>query len=75
MKKIYSEKRPMNTPKLYLKVEKNTFKSNTVYSFFVEFIPSVAFRYVRGGFGKEVNLYLSWILWTFSVTLSWMGEE
>lgn len=65
----------MNTPKPYLKVEKNTFKSNTVYSFLVEFIPSVAFRYVRGGFGKEVNLYLSWILWTFSVTLSWRGEE
>ena len=68
MKKIYSEKRPMNTPKLYLKVEKNTFKSNTVCFFLIELIPSAVFRYARGGFGKEVNLYLSWILWTFSVT-------
>ena len=65
----------MNTPKLYLKVEKNTFKSNTAYSLLVELIPSVAFRYVRCGFGKEMNLYLSWILWTFSVTLSWRGER
>lgn len=61
----------MSAPRLYLHFENETRKGENFFVFFLELIPSITFRFVRGGFGKEANLYISWLLWTFTITLSW----
>lgn len=65
----------MKVPKISLHLERGIQKGKDFFAFFFELIPSVSFRYVRGGFGKEADLYLSWLLWTFSVVLSWRKTQ
>ncbi len=52
----------------FVDIEKScTVKEDLTYAY-IEIIPNVAFRYVKAKFGKEINLYVSWLIWAFSIT-------
>lgn len=49
------------------KVENVCVKRDNLAVFILEVIPAITFRYVKGDFGMEINLYISWLVWSFSV--------
>ena len=60
----------MKHPKIKLNIENICTRRKDLIVFILEFIPSITFRYVKGKFGTEFNLYISWLIWSFSITLS-----
>lgn len=38
--------------------------------FYLALLPSVTYRHVTGDFGDEYNLYLSWLAWCVTITLT-----
>ena len=58
----------MRIGKLHFRIEKNYAIREDMTHVGVEFIPCLTFRYLKAKFGKELNLYVSWLLWVFSIT-------
>lgn len=56
--------------KVTFKIEKNYHSDKKLAYYLFELIPGIAIRYIRGEFGREENMYVSWLLWTVSVTIS-----
>ena len=61
--------------KVIFKIEKNYHSDKKVAFYLFELIPGIAFRYIRGEFGREVNMYVSWLFWTMSITLSFKNTR
>lgn len=36
----------------------------------IELLPAITFRYVDWELGREFNIYLSWLAWQFTVTMT-----
>ena len=36
----------------------------------IELLPAITFRYVDWELGRELNIYLSWLAWQFTVTMT-----
>ena len=56
-------------------IEKNYRMNNDLTFVLCELIPGISIRYIRGGFGREVNMYVSWLFWEMSITLSFKNTR
>ena len=58
--------------KVLFKAEGNCYKNekNHFRLFYLDLIPAITYRHVTGNFGYEYNLYLSWLAWCISITLT-----
>lgn len=65
----------MRIGNLHIEIEKNYASRKDFRYFCIEFIPGIAFRYVKANFGKEYNLYMSWFLWVLSITYQKRNES
>jgi hypothetical protein len=65
----------MKAPQFSIEIEREIHKGKDYHVFFLWLIPSISFRYIKACFGKEANIYLSWLIWTISITLHWRNEK
>ena len=65
----------MKAPQFSIEIEREIRKGDDYFSLLIWLLPSIGARYLRACFGKEANLYLSWLIWTISVTLHWRNEK
>lgn len=65
----------MKAPQFSIEIGREIRKGGDYYIFLIGLIPSISFRYIKARFGKEANLYLSWLIWTISITLYWRNEK
>ncbi len=65
----------MRIGRLHIQIEKNYTIREDMTHICVEFIPGITFRYLKANFGKELNLYMYWLLWVLSITYHKRNES